>query len=92
MKPIRLTGQDGLAVLVNPDVIALVTEDRVPAVIRCVADGVDELVTPSYSGSVLTLTLVDRHGQQLKQSVKEPPSTVYSELYHARGWRSGSRS
>jgi hypothetical protein len=92
MKPIRLEGQDGLEVLVNPERVVLVQGDRVPAKIRPVADGVDELVEPSYTGSTILLDLTDRHGQNVTVSVKQPPSSVYNELYHARSWRSGGRS
>lgn len=84
MKPVELTGQDDNKVLVNPDRIVLVKADRVPAVIRPVADGVDELVSPSYIGSTILLDVVDRHSQNVTVSVKQPPASVRDLLYHAR--------
>jgi hypothetical protein len=87
MKPINLCGQDGEALLVNPDHIVLVTAYRVRAEIRQVADGVDELVTPSYTGSTITLDVKDNHGQSVTVAVKESPLAVAAELYTARRGR-----
>lgn len=87
MKPINLTGQDGDALLVNPDHVVLVKADRVRAEIRQVADGVDELVTPSYTGSTILLDVVDFKGHNVTVSVKESPLSVAAELYQARRGR-----
>lgn len=87
MRPINLCGQDGEALLVNPEHIVLVKADRVRAEIRQVADGVDELVSPSYTGSTLLLDVTNEHGQNVTVSVKESPLSVAAELYQARRGR-----